>query len=576
MGTTPPSLEEVLAGIDEQSAYVKNVAIPQLEQQRQKAEEAAAIRQDAITKAGNAAAEVVQQKGDMQQTLEDKLVNMGATMMPEEAQAKIATAMGEAQNMLTGHLDRVQQLNQVDPLSNPLGFVLAQLALPSAQAALTSTQQKIDLLSTAQTQVAQATSATGRAIRETSRTINSSMIAAEKDRISQQAAADAASAAMDAARNNGQFILQEVQLSAQERDGLLQQRRAWMDSEQFKRQQALAGVQMQEAGLRMQEMRERLAKLSKDNEQQAANDDFVANSLAIVKKQATSLGDTGALNMLNGITSIPQLRAAMQNDAFAQKYNYLYSTGMVSANNGGSKVLGTDPYTAVLTATATGVPLTEGERLVQQTVLRAVNAKRADPVFQATYKDKAERQAAEQQEATAALKTLPPLSPSVIATQEAHGAFPVGKWATSQAINFDANPEAQKSVTGFAGQALQAVKDHKITINQAAEDIARMASLSSDASARYYNITGFGGQPNFVVPDTTGKYDLSTKADAYKWVAKQVATMNPLGVSIPQAAGISILGPAGQLGVMGAKLSDVAHNQVLREQAQDILKEYSK
>lgn len=471
----PAHLASIIGGLQAQSDFVLGTVLPNIQEKQAEFLTAANIQQDAIARSGAAAQAVTADKQRQQAALEDRLVQLGETMMPDDLRYQNAKAIQQANSELAGSLQRVQELESVDFFSNPLGYVVSSAQLPKASTKLAQSMQSVDILTSQQQKIAAATTAEAAAMRATARTITDVGRAAELEGIKAAADQEIARTKMEVAKNNMTHQMQLMQLDAAHREPL---ERAYVMERDEQRWQAQYTLQKQAAERAAREFAE------KD-----AEDKMILKMRDVAIRQATTVGDKTTADILGSMTSAAQLKAMKLNPTLWERFGTYYETGSASELTG-RKVIGTDILTSVDRATRLGLPLSPGEQEVAS-VVRVAQAKiLQDPQWASL--SEPEKRAKVLAQATADVAAMPIKSPRTLITAEASGADPFQNSPLFTKTALKNDPEAFKDWDSLLSATAAAVKAGDINPVEASREFSKWAARGRLMTNLDRNYEGMG------------------------------------------------------------------------------------
>lgn len=490
---------QVMGGLAERKNYVEKVAIPEIQAAEEKFGAASAVQQEAVTKEADAVARVTADKGRQASELEQRVNQLGQTMMPDSLRFRLASEIqAETERMITSSAEH-NKLQATSFFDNPVAYLVDSLQRPQAATEVAQSTQRLELLNDQMAKVSQATTAGAQALKNTAITITAAGREAEIDQIVAAGIKEKARLARDNAVTGAQFTMQLANLDKESRATVEtslnmrwrqdEQNRSWerfnLEKEQFaanKSARADAKAEKETEDALIMRMRDQAVAQAKLMGKDKLAEDFML------------LGD-------NPRKLAAQLKADKQfGGTFADEFGYYAQMGRRTqdlkdfSGNPGTFAIGGSPAEAAANILNRNLKVSPQALRVAQTI-RAAQADevgRAGPQWNTlSEQEKAAKlkEAAERGIREASAKAVPP---SAVLLARANSADPVQASPLYKAIKADAQPKVLESWDSLYAQTKEAVVSGAISPQVAAKEIVELATAARVQDNTEVNYLGFG------------------------------------------------------------------------------------
>ena len=519
----PPHLAQVLGSFAAREDFVSMQAA-KIQEQHAAVRDATDVMLDRTAKAADAAQVVAADKSAQAAALEDRLVRLGSTMMPDEVRFANATAIGQAADVFRNQLARVQELESVSFFDNPLAYLVNSVQVPREATKLAQAEQTVELLTTQQQRIAAATTADAQAMRATARTLTDAGRAAELEQLRHAADAELARIDRDAAKDNINMSLQLLNLDKEQREPL---ERAYVLNRDEQRWQASYEMQKEAADR---------ARTAANDEK--ATDEALMSMLQDAANYASAVaGDERTAGMLLSITDVKQLRAQQQmKTPLFERFLVYAQNAAASQYAPGGKVLGRNLLDSLDNVSNLRIPVSKGEEEVLSAVrvAQALEAQNNPQWNSLSPAEKEERKAAVAMKAVA---DLPVMSPKKLALLESAGKSPVGDLKIAQIPGIKNDDKAWEDFGSLMKAAGIAAREPGANPVELAQDIVTLASRARMHTNIERNYEGMGvpapKQVAIVPPGTRQAVDATNLRDVLMYIVQE---SNPRSVFSPEGA----------------------------------------
>ena len=519
----PPHLAQVLGSFAAREDFVSMQAA-KIQEQHAAVRGAADVMLDRTAKAADAAQVVAADKSAQAAALEDRLVQLGSTMMPDEVRFANATAIGQAADVFRNQLARVQELESVSFFDNPLAYLVNSVQVPREATKLAQAEQTVELLTTQQQRIAAATTADAQAMRATARTLTDAGRAAELEQQSHEAAVEAAKLRRDAAVQNSTMTLQLLQLDQERLNALTQAYTLGRDEQRW------------QASYTLQKEAADRARAAANDEK--ATDEALMSMLQDAANYASAVaGDERTAGMLLSITDVKQLRAQQQMKTPLFERFLAYSQNAAASHYTPSgKSLGRSPGEALDNVARFGIPASKGEEEVLSAVrvAQALEAQNNPQWNSLSPAEKEERKAAV---ALKAVADLPVMSPKRLALLKESSNAPLSAMKIAQIPGIKNDDKAWEDFGSLMKASALAVRESGANPVELAQEIVSLAREARAHTNIERNYEGMGldapKQVAIVPPGTRQAADATNLRDVLMYIVQE---SNPRSVFSPEGA----------------------------------------